>query len=285
MRKQHDMTNNIEIKKLGGESKIDCINKDAGRKSLLKYAVIGYYQIFLSGDCVHLNMIETSGGTMTHSIVREISRDYKISRSLKLGKDNDIDNTGKTRSQIDRRTEISDLINQLAQVWRNEIGDRASNCASWARKLEKRKLSSKPGLLPASAVSKLIWFLRPNDWTVFDSLASKAIIPTAGGNSVDRMTIFYHELGKRGFVDSAQRMQKVLDRRNFEFLYGTRIIDRFLVLIGLDDEQRNRAILHADLFLGFLPASEKRNIEQLAQHIAEEHGDKLLKRPTDRGIK
>ena len=114
MRKQHDMPNNIEIKKLRGESKIDCINKDAGRKSLLKYAVIGYYQIFLSGDCVHLNMIETSGGAMTHSIVREIARDYKISRSLKLGKDNDIDNTGKTRSQIDRRTEISDLINQLA---------------------------------------------------------------------------------------------------------------------------------------------------------------------------
>lgn len=160
---------------------------------------------------------------------------------------------------------ILEEINSLSQKWPKSIQKRAEECAILAGKAEIEKK-------PASAVTKLIWFLQRNGWTVYDSYAS-ASFGIKSGRSIDRMRRFYEELHRRDFTDSAKGINKIIKCKDFknipkiDYLYGEFVIDKFCQLFGNKDYNKEIQILR----------DSDHPIKKLAREIADKHSDCLLR--------
>jgi hypothetical protein len=186
----------------------------------VKASVAASLRQHIKFNAVMLADIQSNG--LTGSAVAAIAKEYIVIRTLP--KDT-------TPDKDQHYSKIAKLITRDTKGFENlTLSEKASVCKSIANQLSYQQRNGRR-VSPASAVSKLIWFLHPAGWTMYDEFAANALVkkqsPTA-----DRMVAFYQALESRGFTAALDKAQKCLDKISFPGLHASRIIDQVLWLIG-----------------------------------------------------
>lgn len=89
---------------------------------------------------------------------------------------------------------------------------------------------------PASAASKVNWFLRPEGWTMFDRFVSIAVLGSHQ-SSVAGMEQFFDALDRRNFAKKLAEVRQAISSP-FPKILAERVIDKYLFLMGLRYSQR-----------------------------------------------
>jgi len=263
------------------------------RGNLLYWAVVEQYRQSLNLDGIAPILIKKNRG-LDERMVRRIALLYNVVRGIKGASDEE------KRDKKDPHAKwIAKKCNALSNHWPDSLIDRAEECASIA---EKGKGEHTNGY-QASAVTKLMWFLKPDGWTMFDDLAATGIgIPKSVSekkrgkgkkgrvaNSTTRMKAFYRELNRRNFKAHALAInQTIKNNGKFERLYGERIIDKFLMLVGAKPAGRDNSwggdyIELCSVFLELLPETTSRDLKFLADTVVKNHVGSLLEPPVETG--
>lgn len=232
---------------------IDLIDEKCRRK-LVYWAVIEHYRSWLIDDGVLLKRLSQSGGKLDAVGVRRIAKIYKVNRGIPKG------DSGSDRVAA----WIADRLNNEAAAWPGNLNDRARRCAEISAEAKNGGHVEKEIV---SLVTKLMWFLRPKGWTVFDRLASQGI-GIKETRAPDRMEAFYRKLSESGFDKQADLINNMLKYTPFQHLFGERVIDKFLVLCGSEDDRRREAIETCQAFLTLLPVPLYRELDAISMQIS-----------------
>lgn len=241
------------------------------RRRLLYWAVIEHYRTWFCFDGVELALIKCANGELDRFSVRRIGDEYSVSRNIPRIKDD----KGKV---IDARDEhakwIADKINGI-QKKPASLTELSGICKDIANDAGERWKAKDKKMIPASGVSKLIWFRRPDGWSMFDNIAATGLgIPKS--HSIERMLAFYKELSDRHFNDRAQKIGAELSARGFEELFGERVIDKYLMLCGGSVVWGSDVVVKCKSCLMALPKEKRRKIKATADSISKEFAVNLL---------
>ncbi|MBN9145176.1 MULTISPECIES: hypothetical protein [unclassified Novosphingobium] len=183
------------------------------------WAVIEHHRTWIAGDGIHFLQIHRDhGGTMPLNIAQRIANDYGVIRTI-----------GSHMSGNDKQA-LPNLLNRISQAeWPDCLIKRAEVCLKIAkehREVRKEEVNKKSHA-PVSGVTKIMWFIRPKGWTMFDRFARIGLI--GGQNSA---MAFYKQLSNSGFLDLAYEINNLCRFHGFNDLWGERIIDKFLLARG-----------------------------------------------------
>lgn len=238
------------------------------RRELLRWAVVEHYRTWLSFDGIQIQRIAANGNVLDRAAVRRIASEYSVNRGILSTKD---ENGEKVAGRDDSADWIASRLNEEAAAWPPQLNERAARCAEVANCASKGRTRGKQ----ASAMTKLMWPLKPNGWTVFDELAANGLgIPKK--KAIVRMPLFFKALSDRNFNDDAGAINEVLNANGFGPLFGERVIDKFLMLCGADDDWTNEIIATCEAFLSLLPEETRDNLNTAARQISETLADNLL---------
>ncbi|MEX1303688.1 MAG: hypothetical protein WEA84_00805 [Rhodovibrionaceae bacterium] len=124
-----------------------------GKHSESLSALCQAYWFWRYFDEIELKRLQKVDNKHDADSVSRIGNIYSVSRSLPKAK----------------REKVADCINELAGKFPGKtLTERAQLCLDAARSINSKKL-------PRSGVSKLVWFVAPSDWTMFDSYAHKGV--------------------------------------------------------------------------------------------------------------
>jgi len=181
-------------------------------------AMIGYYRFWLITDHNLTQMVGKNG--MNGASVASIANQYSFSRTIENG----------------TAARLAETVTALASVWPTTMRDRAEECIS---------IGEAVGTY--SGASKLMWFLKPDGWTPYDSYAAKAL-RCGYGPSPTKMRQFYSQFEK--LQDKTDGLAELVDKIEPR-LHVERVLDQFLVLHGMPDSAfKNRR----DELLSFVDA-------------------------------
>ena len=249
-------------------SSIDKLNLRTRRKNL-RWAVITYYRGWLEIDGIESARARANGNALDSGAVRRIGKVYSIVRGIR-GAD-----TEEKRNGTDKHAEwIADRLNAKALDGRSSLIQRAEICAAIARDACSEGHTNG---VQASAMTKLVWFIKPEGWTVFDNLAANGLgIPRY--QSIDRMLAFYRTLTERGFPEHARAINATIGKTSFSVVGGERIIDTYLMLCGGEDEWVENVIANSKAFHKLLPSDFRNELVSCARRISKDHATGLLVR-------
>ena len=84
-----------------------------------------------------------------------------------------------------------------------------------------------------SAFSKVTWFGKPKNWTLYDSLAANALLNRERKqNNQPRMVQFYSRLDELNVSSWWAITRNVLREAKYESVYAERVLDQALVILG-----------------------------------------------------
>jgi hypothetical protein len=220
------------------------MNKD---KPLAYWATVDLYRTYLFEDGPFLETVADLGGKVDGPTLSRIARAYSVSRTIPASPN------GKDNLELFAREIV-----RLACSWPSSFQARASACRELAkdlsekfdRKTPKPDKIAKAAVAPHSAVTKLIWFLRPDRWTVYDSFAASAVLKH-GGNAEERQQRFYETI-EEPLARLAEAVRPTLSAFNHK-LHAERLLDKFLVLKGSDDRRRDSVMMQNAHFIRLLP--------------------------------
>lgn len=126
--------------------------------------------------------------------------------------------------------------------------------------------------IPSSAASKLLWFVRPKGWTMFDRHAFNAVFERRPGKRSEDLKDFYDVLGSSRFGALAAEVVEI-GLSNGVPLNGERVLDKLLMLRGAARLSENDTFGDGVRELGreFFNREPNENVEKAAMQI-----DKLL---------
>lgn len=237
------------------------------RRELLRCAVVEHYRTRCRFDGPELKRLTPNG--LDAPSVRRIAKEYYVNRGILSTKDA----TGKKIAGRDDHADwLAKRLNDEAKKWPDKLIDRATRCTEVAKHASKMKHTN--GKL-ASAMTKLIWFLKPDGWTMFDELAANGLgIPEK--KSIDRMPLFFLALSDRGFTDDASAINEALNANGFGELFGERVIDKFLMFSGNTVVQTSESISTCETFLHSLSKEQCRKLDTTARQISKTFAGTLL---------
>ncbi len=243
-------------------------------KDILYHATIRYYRSWLSFDGVWSKYIKSKSGKLDSHAFRAITNEYKVARCVK---------------KKSEPNGLVDALNGKIVDWPSSpenILERQKFCTKFTD--ENRKFFSQRkgnGIWAGSLVTKLVWFLRPDGWTVFDSYASKGIGLKSSLKTRCKMREFYEKLDQAGFHELQSKMQsRIGEATKFDFP-AARIIDLALMLKGgfVVAEAANNGfdIIESlpeqnEAFLTVLHYSTSKNLIDLAKLLQNEFGSKEI---------
>lgn len=233
------------------------------KESLSYWAVLEHHRHWLGSDGPF--HAEAKINELTLVIARKIARDYGVARTI--GAVGDEKGIGLLIKDINAITD---------QKWDVSLTERADICLNIAKAHQKKV---KKGGMPISAVTKLMWFRRPEGWTMFDRYARLGLI----GKKNNAMA-FYRVLQKLDFVKRAEKLTSICRTQGFD-LWGERIIDKLLLFRGIEFERSNEKVLvnptmkPVDSYfelscimnrrhLEILPLDYRKRLDSLAREIA-----------------
>lgn len=187
-------------------------------KPVAYWATLEHYRTWLAADAGHRKQVEEDG-ELSVAVAARIAREYSIARTIGEVQLGDDEAVGKGLPLL-----VKDLNDARADWRRLSLSERARTCEELARK-HRDRASGEWVTQPVSAVTKLMWFLEPSGWTMYDSLAQSGL---AGASSASD---FYGELERLGFQAKAKKLGCLSRASGFE-IFGERIIDKFLMLRG-----------------------------------------------------
>ncbi len=194
-------------------------------------------------------LLEVSKGGFTADLVAEAAAEYKVARQL-------------PKEVKSLRSFVATTVNELVDDrWsEGDLSFKANICNRAAEEIFEKGATGRP----VSLVSKLAWFLSPTDWTRFDSQAADALGICSGGPTV-RAQAYYCSLDQRGFDELSHLLNQEMQPHG---LYGTRVIDKALWILGLTDANQRKAIKDN---LTWLEESADRGLMSSAQNIVDSH--------------
>lgn len=238
---------------------IDDLDLDE-KRNLLKWAVIENYHLWLFFDGPELVRVRENNEYLTAQAVQRIAREYNVLQSTPQG-----------TSKLKMAENIVRLLAREKRVHPNSLMARAERCAWLANEAQRLGYVRNR---EASAMTKLMWFLKPRGWTMFDRYAADAIGTNKHSSPIDRMKEFYSNLSERNFESAARRLGSALRENGWRGLHGERVVDKFLWLSEADD--RDHVIDNCRVFLTLLPNGIGDRLEYTAQKISEQHALGLL---------
>lgn len=224
------------------------------------WATLAYARWWLAVDGPFLAAIDAGG--FTPKLLRRVAIRYNVNRG--------IPQTGATDSKA---ISVIKLLNEAAQDWPDGLNLRAEKCLALAEKALGRHDT---GTLQVSGMSKFMWFVKPDGWTVFDSFARKGL--AVSGN--DRRALFlnfYKTLEDQGFDDLVQTMRPVIAESLLPDLPAERIIDSLLMARGGRGCEQHE-IDESAAFLALLPPDFRKSLDGLAIKLDRELRDSALVR-------
>lgn len=203
----------------------------------IKAAVILEEQTWRAVNAPFMKELTEDGLGLTGDLVRRIAIEYGVSRGIRSDKD-DEDKTHATAVAA----ELDDLVKG---DWPGKsLTEQAEACIDAATALNGENHTNG---VQISAVTKLVWFLSPEGWTLFDKYASEAV-GAKGSKNLAKAKDFYKKLDGRGFVKLAEDINLTLKDHSWDCRYAERIIDKFLWLNGAKETDRNRRVKYLLMF-------------------------------------
>jgi hypothetical protein len=268
-------------------------NPETWAEAPLYWATIEYHRFWLSVDRPRLTVLSEEDGQMTHVLLRDIAREYKVGRNLK-GQDK------KNNSEDETAQKICTILNSAMSSWPGPPRERIDACkklivrirphtavASSSKKKdqgegagEKSKEKNKKTVDAASAVTKFIWFMKPEGWTVFDSYAAEGVgIPNY--RAMERMEYFYKALILEKFHDLVENMQDFIRQNSVSMqeLPATRILDTLFMARGARGSGSAHGVALTNAYLNHLPDSIRKELSDLATSLQEKYGQHSLVLP------
>ncbi len=215
------------------------------------------YQWWLMCDAYFANADLSS--ELDERWLREIGKPYLVNRTIPNG----------------REAAFVSMIKSSGQSDEMDLEQRAARLSlALSRNFDRQKV-------PASAASKVSWFVWPQGWTMYDRYAANALIgnPTASG--LARMEMFYAALAMRGWNDILGEMRLALRPFALDARLAERTIDKFLFLHGMDDAALEPALAMIDGFVDALPADLRADVVRAGEATGEKLSSvRLLHRDT-----
>ena len=180
--------------------------------------------------------------------LREIGKPYLVNRTIPNG----------------REAAFVGMIKSSGQSAEMDLEQRAARLSlALSRNFDCQKL-------PASAASKVSWFVWPQGWTMYDSYAAKALIGNPSATGLARMEMFYAALAMRGWNDLLREMRLALRPFAFDPRLAERTIDKFLFLHGMEEAALEPALAMIDGFVDALPAELRDDVVRAGEATGEE---------------
>ena len=223
-------------------------------------ATIAYYRQWLAFDGVWLPIVKERG--LITPALDAILREYGIARCVPSRK-------GDESSERDCKLIIA--LSKVSGNWPESITARASRCVEIAES-KNGLFSARKGkeIFAGSLVSKLMWFLKPEGWTIFDSYAALGV-KAKGATKKDQMIDFYKKLVDNKFAELAKEMQTHIDETGFSGIHAARIIDLRLMLEGDFQTPEDLKMVNGT-FLKALPKTLSEEIVQLGMQLEDKFG-------------
>lgn len=215
------------------------------------WSTIAYTKWWLGTDASIISMIAANDGRLNLQTVSSISVPYNVARGLPKQKD-------------DRRNStLLSVLNERVMDWPVGLVERAAHCVETVVYL------GETGCLrnhQASAVSKLVWFLRPDDWTMFDRYAADGMGVPQRPSSTDRLMLFYRSLKSAGFDDLNQLIGQHVQASQWRSVPSSRVIDTFLMRRG-GQVDGPYSVQSLSAFLSALPEQASLSLHDLGTAI------------------
>ncbi|MBK1666695.1 hypothetical protein CKO28_01375 [Rhodovibrio sodomensis] len=184
------------------------------RASFLRAAVLEHFRTMLGLDGAARQRIRTSG--LDGALVRRIAGEYKVGWGIPAGGEHP----------------VADILLARRARWPVSLTDRCEFCIKLADEAVRQECTHGQQV---SAMTKLMWFLQPEGWTMFDALAADAL-GIAHGSNIKRARRFYLTLEARDFLGAAQTINGVLAEHGADGLFGERILDKYMMLAARADQ-------------------------------------------------
>ncbi len=178
------------------------------------------------------------------------------------------DNGKKTKAHQEN---LCDLLNEAAKHWPRNFLERSDKCACIASAAEQKGCFRN---FQGSAVSKLMWFLRPNDWTMFDNLAANGLGIQRNASSKARMDKFYKALDEKKLPTLWRGMQRIIESGYLKGMPASRIIDNLLMNKGRGEVDKSRLYL-AKFWMSLLSSAQAHEIHHAALELQDKFGARV----------
>jgi hypothetical protein len=169
--------------------------------------------------------IDTELGRFNAHTMRKIAKAYTVSRNIPAHED---DRQGVQLAEFLCSSEVT-------QVLKLPFARRAEGLTDLVHRnpvvLAENKNGENVKRKIASAFSKLTWFLRPNDWTIFDKYVGAAALREEG-TGPKQMRAYYEAL-RRTWTATSTALVDASVAHGMNSLLGLRIVDKYLFLHGI----------------------------------------------------
>ncbi|MFC5373813.1 hypothetical protein ACFPIF_14700 [Brevundimonas faecalis] len=218
------------------------------------WATLGYARWWLMIDGLLLKKVRRDG--LTPKTLRAILINYDVNRAVSDA----------------NALRFIDHVHAANATWPDDLLGRSQVCAGFARDAKALGLTTKEH---ASAATKVMWFLQPNGWTLFDSYAATGAGISKALTGVDRMLAFYERLDERGFCDVAEVMQREVERSVLPDISAARILDSMLMASGGRGNE-SEALRETQDFVDLLATSTAGGLIGLAESLQQQVGTDVL---------
>lgn len=226
-------------------------------------AVAEHFKTFHGFDGVILNQIQSNNANFTGKQIRKIANVYFVTRGIKKRPD-------KCCRDVHAQWIASELSN-LGVTSEEELLNKFRKCQDIAERASRSDTGDKEDIhtngFQISAMTKFMWFKQPLNWTPFDDTAASGL----GINKKPprkRSVDFYNKLRDIKFTNHVEKIRNELTQTPHEHLFAERIIDKFLMLKCVEENQGD--VLFGDTyeFVQLLPNDCRSKLEKTAKRIA-----------------
>jgi hypothetical protein len=228
------------------------------------WATLAYARWWLAVDGPFLGAIKANGG-FTAPLLRRVAVRYNVNRGLLYPKGQEIGADASALGMIG-------LLRDAAQVWPAGLNTRSDKCVEIAKAALNAGWTGK---LQVSGVSKFIWFLKPERWTLFDRFAAAGLGIPAHWKRQRQFSAFYTALENADFEGVVGRIQPIVGASCMPDLPSSRIIDALLMARGVRGSAPHE-VDESRSFLGLLPQAFRDDLRSLAAQLQDEIGNDVL---------
>lgn len=228
------------------------------------WATLAYARWWLAVDGPFLGAVKAERG-FTETLLRRVAVRYNVNRGL-------LQPEGQQEGEDVSASGMIDLLRGVVVDWPSGIRNRAEVCVEIAEAAQKAGWTDK---LQVSGVSKFIWFLKPERWTLFDRFAAKGMGVPAHWSRRRQFEAFYEALDDGDFDGVVARIEPLVAGSILPGLPAARIIDSLLMARGARGSGTHE-VEESRAFLALLPPEFREALNHLATQLQDEIGNDVL---------
>lgn len=228
------------------------------------WATLAYARWWLAVDGPFLGAVVAEGG-FTEPLLRRVAVRYNVNRGLLQPEEQQEGEDVSASGMIG-------LVREAAAAWPASLRERAALCIETAEAAQSAGWTDK---LQVSGISKFIWFLKPERWTLFDRFAAKGMGVPAHWSRRRQFEAFYEALDDGEFDGVVARIEPLVASSVLPGLPAARIIDSLLMARGARGSAAHE-VEESRAFLGLLPPEFRDALNHLATQLKDEIGNDVL---------